>query len=125
MGEFSRSMQAICLGRSRQLQSTCEPDFRIQEETSQLVGVRVHTAVEVMLQFSCASQIRMSSPSLHDLVERLERLEIASTTASIAARPSQGPYNPPVIAPTLHIAILEICQKDEAQIDEPMKFHQV
>ena len=68
-----------------------------------------------------ASQIRMSSPSLHDLVERLERLEIASTTASIAARRSQGPYDPPVIAPTLHTAISEICQKDEAQIDEPMK----
>ena len=59
---------------------------------------------------------------MHDLVERLERLEIASTTASIAARRSQGPYDPPVIAPTLHTAISEICQKDEAQIDEPMKF---
>ena len=68
-----------------------------------------------------ASQIRMSWPSLHDLVERLERLEIASTTASTAARRSQGPYDPPVIAPTLHTAISEICQKDEAQIDEPMK----
>ena len=69
-----------------------------------------------------ASQPRMSSPSLHDLVERLERLEIASTTPSIVARRSQGPYDPPVIAPTLHTAISEICQKDEAQIDEPMKF---
>ena len=57
-----------------------------------------------------------------NLVERLERLEIASTTTSTAARRGQGPYDPPVIAPTLHTTISEICQKDEAQFNEPMKF---
>ena len=68
-----------------------------------------------------ASQICILSPILHDFVERLERLDIASTTTSTAARRSQGPYDPAVIAPTLHTAISEICQKNEAQIDEPMK----
>ena len=56
----------------------------------------------------------MSTPSMQELIARLEKLGIASTAPStIAQRKESGPYDPPVLPPTLQATISEICQQDE------------
>ena len=53
------------------------------------------------------------------LIERLEKLEIASTAPStIAQRKEFGPYDPPVLPPTLKATISEICQQDEVDQEQ-------
>ena len=56
---------------------------------------------------------------MQDLIDRLEKLEIASTAPStIAQRKEFGPYDPPVLPPTLKATISEICQQDEVDQEQ-------
>ena len=61
----------------------------------------------------------MATPSMQELIDRLEKLEIASTAPStIPQRKEFGPYDPPVPPPTLKATISEICQQDEVDQEQ-------
>jgi hypothetical protein len=53
------------------------------------------------------------SDQLADIIERLEKLEINSTTPSTVPTRKTGPYDPPLLPTTLSTNITEICTRGE------------